>query len=81
LNVATSRARCAAVVVASPALVRVACHTPRQMQLANALCRFVELAGGNASIPASTAAPGAQTLAEAATDAMPLQLSWLGEGS
>jgi superfamily I DNA and/or RNA helicase len=44
LNVATSRARCVAVVVASPALVRVACRTPRQMQLANALCRLVELA-------------------------------------
>jgi uncharacterized protein len=45
LNVATSRARCAAIVVASPELVRVACHTPRQMQLANALCRLVEVAG------------------------------------
>jgi predicted RecB family nuclease len=45
LNVATSRARCVAVVVASPALVRVACRTPRQMQLANALCRLVEMAG------------------------------------
>ena len=44
LNVATSRARCIALVVASPALVRVACHTPRQMQLANALCRLVEVA-------------------------------------
>ncbi len=46
LNVATSRARCVAVVVASPALVRVACRTPRQMQLANALCRLVEVAPG-----------------------------------
>jgi uncharacterized protein len=44
LNVATSRARCVALVVASPALVRVACHTPRQMRLANALCRLVEVA-------------------------------------
>ncbi|HEV2005984.1 MAG TPA: TM0106 family RecB-like putative nuclease, partial [Candidatus Limnocylindrales bacterium] len=44
LNVATSRARCAAIVVASPELIRVQCHTPRQMQLANALCRLVELA-------------------------------------
>lgn len=43
LNVATSRARCVAIVVASPELVRVTCHTPRQMQLANALCRFVEV--------------------------------------
>jgi superfamily I DNA and/or RNA helicase len=44
LNVATSRARCVAAVVASPALIRVACRTPRQMQLANALCRLVEVA-------------------------------------
>ena len=44
LNVATSRARCLAAVVASPALVRVQARTPRQMQLANALCRLVELA-------------------------------------
>jgi uncharacterized protein len=44
LNVATSRARCAAFVVASPRLLEPACRTPRQMQLANALCRYVELA-------------------------------------
>jgi predicted RecB family nuclease len=46
LNVATSRARCAAIVVASPELIRVQCHTPRQMRLANALCRLVEVAAG-----------------------------------
>ena len=45
LNVATSRARCLAAVVASPALVRVRANTPRQMRLANALCRFMEMAG------------------------------------
>ena len=45
LNVATSRARCIAVVVASPELLRVRARTPKQMRLANALCRFVELAG------------------------------------
>ena len=44
LNVATSRARCVAVVVASPALLIVRARTPEQMRLANALCRFVELA-------------------------------------
>jgi uncharacterized protein len=44
LNVAVSRAQCVAVVVASPALFQVECKTPRQMQLANALCRFRELA-------------------------------------
>jgi uncharacterized protein len=43
LNVATSRARCVALVVASPALLRVRARTPKQMRLANALCRFVEL--------------------------------------
>lgn len=44
LNVATSRARCVAVVVASPEVVRARARTPAQMRLANALCRFVELA-------------------------------------
>jgi uncharacterized protein len=42
LNVATSRARCAAIVVGSPCLLEPSCRTPRQMQLANALCRYVE---------------------------------------
>lgn len=50
LNVATSRARCAAIVVASPALFEPECHTPRQMQLANALCRFSELAASSPSV-------------------------------
>ena len=45
LNVATSRARCVAVVVASPDLLRVRARTPEQMRLANAFCRFVEYAG------------------------------------
>jgi uncharacterized protein len=45
LNVATSRARCLAAVVGSPALLRVQCKTPRQMRLANALARLVEMAG------------------------------------
>ncbi len=44
LNVATSRARCAAILVASPRLFEPECRTPRQMLLANALCRFRELA-------------------------------------
>lgn len=43
LNVATSRARCAVFLVASPHLFQPECRTPRQMQLANALCRYVEL--------------------------------------
>ena len=44
LNVATSRARCAAIIVASHRLFEPECRTPRQMKLANALCRFRELA-------------------------------------
>jgi uncharacterized protein len=42
LNVATSRARALAFIVASPDLLRVVCKTPRQMVLANALCRGSE---------------------------------------
>lgn len=44
LNVATSRARCVAAVVASPALFAPDCRTPEQMRLANPFCRFRELA-------------------------------------
>jgi len=43
-NVAISRARGLAVLVANPALLRVACRTPEQMRLLNILCRFVEIA-------------------------------------
>ncbi|MGY8681256.1 TM0106 family RecB-like putative nuclease [Bradyrhizobium sp. UFLA05-153] len=44
LNVATSRAKCICLIVASPRLFEVDCRTPRQMQLANAFCRYLELA-------------------------------------
>ena len=44
LNVATSRAQCASILVASPRLFEPECRTPRQMQLANALCRYLEIA-------------------------------------
>lgn len=43
-NVAISRARCVAVLVASPELMRPRCRTPEQMRLANAFSRFRELA-------------------------------------
>ena len=43
LNVATSRAKCVAAVVASPDLLRVRCRTPRQMRLANALAHVIEV--------------------------------------
>jgi uncharacterized protein len=42
LNVAVSRARCLAYVVASPRLLEVGCRSISQMRLANALCLFVE---------------------------------------
>lgn len=44
LNVATSRARCAVVLVANPRMFEPDCQTPRQMRLANAFCRYLELA-------------------------------------
>jgi uncharacterized protein len=44
LNVATSRGRCVSIVVASPDLFAADAKAPRQMKLANAFCRFSELA-------------------------------------
>jgi predicted RecB family nuclease len=44
LNVATSRARCVCVIVGSPRLFEPECKTPRQMELANAFCRYLEIA-------------------------------------
>src|SRR6202035_5523299 len=44
LNVATSRAKCVSIMVGSPELFETECRTPRQAQLANAFCRFLELA-------------------------------------
>jgi hypothetical protein len=44
LNVAVSRARCLAYVVASPRLLDTECRTVEQMKLVNALCRFAEVA-------------------------------------
>ena len=44
LNVATSRARCVAAIVASPALFSPDCRTPEEMRLANPFCRFREMA-------------------------------------
>ena len=42
-NVATSRALCAGIVVGSPRLFSPECRTPRQIELANVLCRYVEM--------------------------------------
>ena len=44
LNVATSRARCVCVLVASPAALEPECRTPAQMRMANAFCAYVERA-------------------------------------
>jgi uncharacterized protein len=53
LNVAVSRAQALFVLVCSPGLLRVRCRTPRQMRLANALCRLAELAGDVGASPAT----------------------------
>jgi len=44
LNVATSRARALCILVGNPRLFEPDCRTPQQMRLANAFCRFRELA-------------------------------------
>jgi predicted RecB family nuclease len=44
LNVATSRARCLCILVANPELFDIECRTPAQMRMANAFCRYLELA-------------------------------------
>jgi superfamily I DNA and/or RNA helicase len=44
LNVATSRAQAMVIVVGSTLLLEPECRNPRQLQLANALCRYMELA-------------------------------------
>jgi uncharacterized protein len=53
LNVATSRARALAIIVANPDLIRVSCRTPHQMILANALCHAWETGGGRGVHPDS----------------------------
>ena len=44
LNVATSRAKCLSILVAKPRLFEPDCRTPAQMKLANAMCRYREMA-------------------------------------
>ena len=44
LNVATSRAKCASILVGSPQIFEAECRSPRQIQLANAFCRYLEVA-------------------------------------
>jgi superfamily I DNA and/or RNA helicase len=51
LNVATSRAKCVCILVGSPRLFEPECRTPRQMEMANAFCRYLEMATEPLSIP------------------------------
>ncbi|MEP7269338.1 MAG: TM0106 family RecB-like putative nuclease [Saprospiraceae bacterium] len=44
LNVAVSRAKSVCIIVANPDLFEPDCKSPNQMRLANALCRYVEMA-------------------------------------
>ena len=53
LNVATSRAKCISIIVGSPQIFEAECRTPRQIQLANAFCRYLEMADEiTAALPA-----------------------------
>jgi len=44
LNVATSRAKCVSILIGSPQIFEAECRTPRQIDLANAFCRYLEMA-------------------------------------
>ena len=44
LNVAVSRAQCSFILLANSKIFEPECKSPRQMQLANALCRYLEIA-------------------------------------
>jgi uncharacterized protein len=46
LNVAISRARCLALLVANPKLMAIKCHTVEQMALVNTLCWISENSEG-----------------------------------
>jgi predicted RecB family nuclease len=76
LNVATSRGRCLSVVVCSPQLLGVSAHTPFQMRLANALCRFVELAGEADAAPDGGADPDQAGARARLAAPEPLTLPW-----
>jgi superfamily I DNA and/or RNA helicase len=44
LNVATPRARALSILVCSPALFKPECRTPERMRMANAFCKYLEMA-------------------------------------
>src|SRR5262249_26950873 len=54
LNVATSRAKCVSILVSSPQIFEAECRTPRQVQLANAFCRYLEVAEVLRALPSRT---------------------------
>jgi uncharacterized protein len=72
LNVALSRARGLAVLVASPTLLRVACHSPEEMRLVNAFCRFVEVAATQAAGRTAEAAAAVIAVGRSVPSAEPL---------
>jgi hypothetical protein len=53
LNVAVSRAKCLAIVIANPALMAIKCRTPEQMALVNTLCWLAEEGGAVRVAPAA----------------------------
>jgi uncharacterized protein len=68
LNVATSRAKALCVLVGNAKLFEPDCRTPDQMRLANAFCRYLELATTIDPISGGSPRPGA-TLAREETNA------------
>jgi len=74
LNVAISRARSLAVLIATPELLRAAARTPEQMRLVNALCRLVEVAEEQAARGTATGIRIASRRGAGADPAAPLVL-------
>jgi uncharacterized protein len=50
LNVATSRARCACILVGNPKIFEPNCRSPEQMRMANAFCAYLERALVSSSV-------------------------------
>jgi uncharacterized protein len=63
INVAISRAKCLAIVIANPALMAIKCSTPEQMALVNTLCWVSEVGSSDR---------GAQNRTQQATSGPPL---------
>ncbi len=56
LNVAVSRAQAMTIIIASPHLLDAAVHSPDQLRLVNALCRYVEMAQAAETKPGQVSA-------------------------